>query len=329
MELNLLKDKNGYISYSDSISNIGLLTNELKLRPNFSWSPGARNNSWLKFNLLSISFIKSISFSITGTYDTIVVKTSLDNIGWELYEKYPFEYNGDDKIEFHNLSLTRQSKFILIEVVGTDGSFALSNFEILGEEILPDNQDYLSTISNNYYPQSFYEQNPLIPTFIEGFLESISKPIPIVSKYHPETTVDFIQFLSGEYVHGGMNHQLMNDLFINGSEFNTSLDIENVEISFNTRLTMPVIDDVSINVFEDATYIWEWGDGSPPTITKNANQTVYHTYALREASEDPYHSRLFVIKKDGTMLEWSNITDVRKTYTPYWVELLGGIGVFN
>lgn len=280
MLIDYITQKNNFITVSDFLTFSEDISDKdsgiFSVKNNLKWTSNSLYK-YIKLNVLEQSPLASITFTATN-YNSYTIETSYDNLNWKLIssgvyieDTFSESFTNEDFI-YLRISFDASS--------GINDATSFSDFTVYGNQEITINKEYISTVSSLFYPQSYFETNPLIPEFVGKFFEMLEYN----DKYDIQYMVPWNLKMFVTYVL-------------------TVEDESEYRIEFFRTLKI-LVDGVYVNYDEtihqdlgDYSFIWNFGDSinsteiNPNIIVKrdfNYGTSVSHIYSV--ASDNHYYS---------------------------------------
>jgi len=256
MIIDYVAEKNNLISVSGGQLSGDLADTTYNVRKSFSWSVPTAQEHWLKLNVLEPLFLQKVELEFTGIAD-VKIERSVDNLVWKELLPTSGVYDG------------YSGEFIFIRIsIKNSVDFVLTAFRVYGDVII-NIKPPLSLVAGNFFPQSFYQNFPVLPDFITQFLSMLdANPVKENEYFEPKFTAD----------------------------------INVIEVETVTEGDITLEANITGVIGADVLYIWDFGDNenlnnsetTNAMVLKNDNTPIYHIYP--DATKD-YLCRLIIRTK--------------------------------
>jgi len=132
-------------------------------------SPDTTASHWIKLNVYQLFPLSRFIIRYLGTYDDILVETSLDDLNWE--EVLTYSYSDDNNEIDLELTNFQFFDFTFIKfTVSNPSSFVMTELAVYGN-VDYTNDNYISHFHVNYYGNKFRSDYPLFPDIAEQELK--------------------------------------------------------------------------------------------------------------------------------------------------------------
>ncbi len=178
MEINYIK----YLNHSITTSYKGSGTYN-NLEAIHSWkdtnqysvlwgSPDSSDSHWLKLNVYQLKPLSEIVINYTGTFDTIDLEVSVDNLNWQDAGTYTYNLDDDGEIDLTSSNFQYFSFIFLKIIVNNPLAFKMTDLAVYGE-IDYQNDKFISYNYLKFYGTSFRDNYPFLPDCAEQQLKML------------------------------------------------------------------------------------------------------------------------------------------------------------
>lgn len=213
MIIDFIKEKNHVMTWSRQTKVTDLMyEGKYSVKDEFLWELAlGADQAWIKVNMMEMTDLYQVDIAVFGGYGSVELQLSLDNVNW-----YTVERNKDGKWSgYDNIS------FIYLRMFFTDvqPGFKMTNWQIFGDERIKLGKELISLVAQRYYPQSFFENYPLLPDFVKKYLMMLERHETSIKKFFDDViTVEvYLIFREGDEGTGAIDGFPINSTPINGN----------------------------------------------------------------------------------------------------------------
>ena len=290
MLIEYISQKKNFITCSEySDAPLSLFENSFRTRPQVLWTVGKdRPFAWIKLNTLTPVDLKTIYYDWVGDCTAVKAFVSHDDLNWN--ELKP---NGDPRDgSYTGIDFV----FFKLLIVEPKENFQLIDLKVSGDVDMPISDRFISVVADNFFPQGFFENNPLIPAFVTDYLRMLEDGKDTLARNIPaDFKLDFRINIRAAFIGGAINMAPINSIAINGMVYHRD---DSNTIDF-------YVEPDPESEWADAVYVWNFDDpfATPqnPNIVVKRTSIGYTTHSFQHLGT--YYVTLVGRLKDGRTVE--------------------------